>query len=94
MLENTELTSFIMDAEVVAIDKIDGSVKSFQELASRSRKDVKLEDVKVQVCLFAFDLMYLNDKVSALISPSFCLYNCTTDIIGTAVSSKTRPPSD
>lgn len=36
----------------------------FQELSRRKRKDVKVEDIQVQVCLFAFDLLYLNGEVS------------------------------
>lgn len=36
----------------------------FQELSRRKRKDVKTEDITVKVCLFAFDLLYLNGEVS------------------------------
>jgi hypothetical protein len=36
----------------------------FQELSRRKRKDVKVEDIEVCVCLFAFDLLYLNGEVS------------------------------
>ena len=39
----------------------------FQELSRRKRKDVKVEDIQVQVCLFAFDLLYLNGEVSIII---------------------------
>ena len=58
--------SFIIDAEVVAIDPYDGSLKSFQELSNRARREVNLSDVKISVCVFAFDLMYLNGEVSIL----------------------------
>jgi len=34
----------------------------FQVLSHRGRKEVKLEDIKIQVCLFAFDLLFLNGK--------------------------------
>ncbi|KAG8808636.1 hypothetical protein FRC18_004921, partial [Serendipita sp. 400] len=54
------LESFIVDAEAVAVDRHTGELRSFQELAGRARKDVKLGEVKVAVCLFLFDLMYLN----------------------------------
>jgi len=57
------LSSFVMDAEVVAIDPADGSLKTFQELSYRARKDVQLADIKVSVCVFAFDLMYHNGVV-------------------------------
>lgn len=61
--ESPERISFIIDAEIVAVDSVDGSLKSFQELSNRARKDVKLDDVKVSVGVFAFDLMYLDRQV-------------------------------
>jgi hypothetical protein len=61
-----DISSFILDAEIVAIDASGGSLKSFQELSNRARKDVKLHEIKVSVCVYAFDLMYLNGQVSAL----------------------------
>ncbi|KAH9858176.1 ATP-dependent DNA ligase [Lenzites betulinus] len=58
--EGTE--TFVFDAEAVAIDKDTGKLMPFQELSRRKRKDVKVEDIKVRVCLFAFDLLYLNGE--------------------------------
>ncbi|KAI0266814.1 DNA ligase [Gloeopeniophorella convolvens] len=55
-------SSFVVDAEIVAIDPNDGSLKSFQELSNRPRKDVKLHEIKVSVCVYAFDLMFLNGQ--------------------------------
>jgi DNA ligase-1 len=54
--------SFIMEGEVVAIDKESGDLKAFQTLSNRARKDVVIHSVKIDVCLFAFDLMYLNGE--------------------------------
>jgi len=34
-----------------------------QVLSTRARKDVKVADIKVQVCLFAFDCLYLDGRV-------------------------------
>ena len=34
-----------------------------QVLSTRARKDVKVADIKVQVCLYAFDCLFLNGKV-------------------------------
>lgn len=62
------ITSFIMDAEVVAMD-LDGRLLPFQTLANRSRKDVNLHDIKVKVGVFAFDLMYLDGE--SLLKSSF-----------------------
>ena len=55
--------SFIMEGEVVAVDAATGSLQTFQTLAGRARKDVTIGAVSVNVCLFAFDLMYLNGEV-------------------------------
>ncbi|KAG8756046.1 hypothetical protein FRC11_005566, partial [Ceratobasidium sp. 423] len=54
--------SFVLDAEAVAIDKTTKRLLSFQELSKRKRKDVKVEDIQVRVCLFGFDLLYLNGE--------------------------------
>lgn len=56
------ISSFIMEGEVVAVDRETGDLKPFQILANRARKDVVIGSVKVDVCLFAFDLMYLNGE--------------------------------
>lgn len=53
----------MFDAEAVAIDRTTGKLMPFQELSKRKRKDVKVEDIQVRVCLFAFDLLYLNGEV-------------------------------
>ncbi|KAH9944352.1 ATP-dependent DNA ligase [Epithele typhae] len=54
--------TFVFDAEAVAIDVDTAKLLPFQELSRRKRKDVKVEDIKVRVCLFAFDLLYLNGE--------------------------------
>ncbi|KIJ67942.1 hypothetical protein HYDPIDRAFT_25397 [Hydnomerulius pinastri MD-312] len=59
----SNLQSFIIDSEIVAIDPTDGALKSFQELSNRARKDVEIRDIKVSVCVFAFDLMYLDGEI-------------------------------
>ena len=56
------VSSFILEGEVVALDRDSGELKPFQILANRARKDVVIQSVKVDVCLFAFDLMYLNGE--------------------------------
>ncbi|PTB44646.1 hypothetical protein M441DRAFT_132482 [Trichoderma asperellum CBS 433.97] len=54
--------SFIMEGEVVAVDRETGELRNFQTLTNRARKDVAIGDIKIDVCLFAFDLMYLNGQ--------------------------------
>lgn len=56
------VSSFILEGEVVAIDRQNGELKPFQTLANRARKDVGIGSVTIDVCLFAFDLMYLNGE--------------------------------
>ncbi|KAI1136514.1 ATP-dependent DNA ligase [Hypoxylon sp. FL0543] len=54
--------SFIMEGEVVAVDRQTGELKNFQTLTNRARKDVAIGSITIDVCLFAFDLMYLNGQ--------------------------------
>lgn len=60
--------SFVLDCETVAWDMVEKKVLPFQQLMTRKRKDVKVEDVKVKVCVFAFDILYLNGEVSFSVS--------------------------
>lgn len=61
-IRGEDVSSFIMEGEVVAVDRGSGELKNFQTLTSRARKEVDIETIKVEVCFFAFDLMYLNDQ--------------------------------
>ncbi|CAH00715.1 DNA ligase (ATP) CDC9 [Kluyveromyces lactis] len=61
--------SFIVDSEAVAWDQEQGKILPFQVLSTRKRKGVELKDVKVRVCLYAFDILCLNDE--PLINKSF-----------------------
>lgn len=56
------VSSFIFEGEVVAVDRVSGELKAFQTLTNRAKKDVAISAIKVDVCLFAFDLMYLNGE--------------------------------
>lgn len=58
-----DVDSFVLDCEAVAWDKVEKKILPFQQLMTRKRKDVAVEDIKVKVCVFAFDLLYLNGKV-------------------------------
>ncbi|KAG9231032.1 ATP-dependent DNA ligase [Amylocarpus encephaloides] len=61
-IRGDSVSSFIMEGEVVAVDQETGDLKTFQTLANRPRKDVAIGSVKVDVCLFSFDLMFLNGE--------------------------------
>ncbi|XP_057487838.1 DNA ligase 6 isoform X2 [Actinidia eriantha] len=62
------VATFIVDAEVVAVDRINNGRKllSFQELSSRERggKDslITVASIKVDICVFVFDIMFFNGE--------------------------------
>ncbi|XP_029121739.1 DNA ligase 6 isoform X1 [Elaeis guineensis] len=62
-----EISTFILDAEVVAVDRKNGcKLMSFQELSSRERgsKDssITMNSIKVDICIFIFDIMFSNGE--------------------------------
>jgi len=57
------VSSLVLDCEAVAFDREENKILPFQVLSTRGRKTVAMEDVKVQVCLYAFDCIYLNGEV-------------------------------
>lgn len=61
--------SFVLDCETVAWDVEHKKVLPFQQLMTRKRKDVDVKDIKVKVCVFAFDLLFLNGE--PLVNKSF-----------------------
>ncbi|KAL0966507.1 hypothetical protein UPYG_G00296110 [Umbra pygmaea] len=56
------VSSCVLDAEAVAWDREKKQIQPFQVLTTRKRKDVDAADIKVQVCVYAFDLLYLNGE--------------------------------
>ncbi|KAF5093352.1 hypothetical protein D0Z00_004096 [Geotrichum galactomycetum] len=57
-----DVKSYILDCEAVAWDRQQKKILPFQVLSTRKRKDVEAGEVKVQICLFAFDVLYLNGE--------------------------------
>jgi len=55
-----EVESCIIDSEVVAFDVENDRILPFQVLSTRKRKEANVDDLKVQVCIYAFDCMLFN----------------------------------
>lgn len=61
-IRGESFSSFILEGEVVSVNRETGELLPFQVLTNRAKKNVELGDIKINVCLFAFDLMYLNGE--------------------------------
>ena len=57
-----DVTSFVLDAEVVAFNQKTGQLVPFQILSTRKKTEESAETAKVQVIVQAFDLMFLNGE--------------------------------
>ncbi|KAM8927715.1 DNA ligase 1 [Pelodytes ibericus] len=61
-VKKESVKSCIIDAEAVAWDPEKKQIQPFQILTTRKRKDVDAAEIKVQVCVYAFDMLYLNGE--------------------------------
>ncbi|XP_030053548.1 DNA ligase 1 isoform X2 [Microcaecilia unicolor] len=61
-VKKESVRSCIIDTEAVAWNPATKQIQPFQVLTTRKRKDVDAADIKVQVCVYAFDMLYLNGE--------------------------------
>ena len=83
--QNPNIKTLILDCECVAWDNETKKILPFQILSTRKRKDVQEKDIKVKVCLFAFDILYYNGESlihKPLAERRECLYHNLKHIEG------------
>ncbi|KAG8496193.1 hypothetical protein CXB51_009412 [Gossypium anomalum] len=60
--KKSSVKSFVLDCELVAYDRVQKKILPFQILSTRARKNVVVSEIKVDVCIFAFDILYLDGQ--------------------------------
>lgn len=61
-IRSETIESFILDCEIVAFDSKTNKIQPFQVLTTRARKNVNIEEISIKVCMFLFDVIYLNGE--------------------------------
>lgn len=61
-LKRRSVKSYVLDCEIVGYDCEHMKILPLQKLMTRGRKGVQVDNIKVNACIFAFDLLYLNGQ--------------------------------
>ncbi|CAM8886383.1 unnamed protein product [Rhodiola kirilowii] len=61
-LKKSSILSFVLDCEIVAYDRVKKRILPFQILSTRARKNVVVSDIKVDVCIYALDILFQNGQ--------------------------------
>lgn len=61
-IDRSQVNDCILDSEVVAFDRSSNRILPFQSIQHRKRTDVEVADITVEVCIYLFDVMYLNGE--------------------------------
>lgn len=96
-VKKDSVKSCVLDSEAVAWDAEKKQIQPFQVLSHRKRKDANASDIKIQVCVYAFDLLYLNGE--SLVTQPFrrrrqLLHESFEEIEGEFVYAKSKVSSD
>jgi len=62
-IDTEKIKNFILDCEVVPYDNLNNKILPFQILTTRARKNVNLNEITTDICIFIFDIIYLNSEV-------------------------------
>ena len=77
--------SVVIDAEAVAFDREKSQILTFQKLSTRSKKAGAVEDIKVPICIFAFDCIFADGRTllrEPLTERRRLLYSCLNECDG------------
>uniref|UniRef100_A0A7C9EH37 DNA ligase n=1 Tax=Opuntia streptacantha TaxID=393608 RepID=A0A7C9EH37_OPUST len=61
-LKRVPVKSCVLDCEIVGYDSEQMKILPLQKLMTRGRKGVHVDNIKINACIFAFDLLYLNGQ--------------------------------
>lgn len=61
-IDKKNIESLIIDAEIVGFDLKSGRILPFQTLMTRNKKNVTSNNIEIQVCIFVFDMIFLNGE--------------------------------